>query len=97
MRKPAHATPNAQLYGVSVFEAGKRHILFDMTGKDPVTLARKVAADERVPADEKKGIRTNVRNALKSLHEGTVPDCVTNMQLEMGNRRVRVHALPAHA
>ncbi len=97
MRKPAHANPDAPTYGVSVFEAGKRHVLFDMTGKDPVTLARKVAADDRVPADEKKGIRTNVRNALKSLHEGTVPDTVTDMQMHVGARRVRVKSLPVYA
>lgn len=90
MKKPIHATPNAQPLTVLVFPIGDKKASHTFNGIDPADLARKTA--KAVDTKEARKVRPQVHKALAALIDGDVLPSVRAMTLEIGGRNIRVRA-----
>ncbi len=91
MRKPAHANPGATLFAVKVFEKGARNAILEAQGIDPSHLAKQAAEHRNIRPPERRKLRAGLRASLKALQENSIPN-MTDLQLEIDGRRVRVRA-----
>ena len=74
---------------VKVFEKNSREAIMEAKGSDPTDLATKIAAFRHIAKGERTHIRNSLENALKVLQGRSVAN-LTNMQLDVGGRRIRV-------
>lgn len=87
MRKPIHATSDAPVLDVTVFEKGKRNIAFQTHGADPSRIVRDVA--KKLPDDEKKAARPAMRKAIAGILDLHTTAGMNTCQIDVGGRRVR--------